>query len=119
MKITKSKLKKIIKEEILKEDSVSPSFRKMLDGWHVLEDILGPTSDEYFKLIRTSVFKKWWSSLKAGDPQAIKLFPTVASGVENLMKVRNKKIEKEVKDHIKRNHQNLKKFTSMGKGLKI
>tara|TARA_Y100001963_G_scaffold113032_1_gene156525 strand:- start:1766 stop:2098 length:333 start_codon:yes stop_codon:yes gene_type:complete len=108
------KLKKLIKE-----DSVSPSFRKMIDGWHVLEDILGPTSQEYFKLIGTSVFKKWWSSLKAGDPQAIKLFPTLVKGVENLMNQRNKKMEKEVKDHIKRNAMHLKRFASMGKGLKI
>ena len=106
-------------KDILNEASVSPSFRKMIDGWKVLEDILGPTSQEYFKLIGTSVFKKWWSSLKAGDPQAIKLFPTLVKGVENLMNQRNKKMEKEVKDHIKRNAMHLKRFTSMGKGLKI
>ena len=106
-------------KDILNEDSVSPSFRKMIDGWRVLEDILGPQSSEYHKLVNSSIFTKWWKSLKVGDPQAIKLFPTIIKGTENLMNQRNKKMEKEVKDHVKRNVMNLKRFKSMGKKLKV
>ena len=106
-------------KDILNEDSVSPSFRKMIDGWRVLEDILGPQSSEYHKLVNSSIFTKWWESLQAGDPQAIKLFPTIIKGTENLMNQRNKKMEKEVKDHVKRNVMHLKRFKSMGKKLKV
>ena len=108
------KLKKLIKEVAL-----SPSYNKMYRGWTVLHDVLGPVSKEYKKLVHDSVFTKWWNALHKGDPEAIKLFPKVLAAVEKMMHQRNARMEKEVKSHIKRNETTLKKFASMGKGLKI
>ena len=85
------KLKKLIKEA-----SLSPSYNKMYRGWTVLQDVLGPQSKEYSKLVNSSIFKKWWDALHYGKPEAIKLFPTLVGGVENLMNQRNKRMEKEV-----------------------
>ena len=109
------KLKKLIKEA-----SLSPSYNKMYRGWMILHDILGgPQSKEYSKFVNSSIFKRWWDALERGEPEAIKLFPTLVGGVENLMNQRNKRMEKEVKSHIKRNGVALKKFTLMGKNLKV
>ena len=80
MKITKSKLKKIIKEEILKEDMYSPSFKRMINSWEtLLEAILGPKqhSKEYKTLVQRPAFKQWLSHLQNGDPKAIQLFPNI------------------------------------------
>ena len=108
------KLKKLIKEA-----SLSPSYNKMHREWTVLQDVLGPTSKEYKKLIHDSVFEKWWKAVFKGDPEAIKLFPKVAAKVDSLMKQRIKRIEKEVVDHKKRITQGMVKFMKMGKKLKV
>ena len=108
------KLKKLIKEAAL-----SPSYNKMYREWTVLHDVLGPVSDESKKLIHLPLFKKWWDALHRGKPEAIKLFPKLLTKVEKMMHQRNARMEKEVKSHIKRNETTLKKFASMGKGLKI
>ena len=108
------KLKKLIKEA-----SLSPSYNKMHREWTVLQDVLGPTSKEYKKLIHLPVFKKWWDALHYGKPEAAKLFPKVLTAVEKMMHKRNARMEKEVKSHIKRNGVALKKFASMGGKIKV
>ena len=108
------KLKKLIKEA-----SLSPSYNKMYRGWMILHDILGPTSEEYKKLVHDSVFKKWWDALEIGAPEAIKLFPKVTAKVDSLMKQRIKRIEDEVKNHKKRITQGMVRFIKMGKKLKV
>ena len=106
-------------KDILNEASVSPSFKKMRDNWKVLEDILGPQSDEYFKLVKSSVFRKWWDSLKRGAPEAIELFPTLVKDVQIQMKNNHTKLRKAHEKERKEQFAALKKFTSMGKNLKI
>ena len=108
------KLKKLIKEA-----SLSPSYNKMYREWDVLQDVLGPQSKEYSKLVNSSIFKKWWDALHYGKPEAAKLFPKVLTKVEKMMHQRNARMEKEVKSHIKRNEKALKKFASMGNKLKV
>ena len=108
------KLKKLIKEA-----SLSPSYNKMYREWTVLQDVLGPQSKEYSKLIKSPVFTKWWDALHYGKPEAAKLFPKILAAVEKAMHRRNMSMEKEVKSHIKSNGVALKKFASMGGKLKI
>ena len=106
-------------KKLLKEDSLSPSYNKMYREWDVLQDVLGPQSKEYSKLIKSPVFTKWWDALHYGKPEAAKLFPKVLAAVEKMMHQRNVRMEKEVKSHIKRNGVALKKFASMGGKIKI
>ena len=106
-------------KNLLKEASLSPSYNKMYREWDVLQDVLGPQSKEYSKLIKSPVFTKWWDALHYGKPEAAKLFPKVLAVVEKMMHQRNARMEKEVKSHIKRNGVALKKFASMGGKLKI
>ena len=122
MKITKSKLKKIIKEEILKEDAYSPSFKRMVNSWEtLLENILGPKkhSQEYKQLERTATFKQWLSHLQNGDPKAIKTFPQVHRLAQILMFQRVAKEKNSLKQFEKNSDKALDAFEKIGKKLKV
>ena len=111
---------KVIKlKKLIKEAALSPSYNKMYKNGIILDDLLGPTSEEYKQLVRSQLFKKWWEALDRGKPEAIKLWPKLLTVVEKMMHRRNARMEKEVKSHIKRNGVALKKFASMGSKLKI
>ena len=122
MKITKSKLKKIIKEEILKEDMYSPSFKRMINSWEtLLEAILGPKqhSKEYKNLVQRPAFKQWLSHLQNGDPKAIKAFPQVLRLAQILMFQRVAKEKNSLKQFEKNSNKALDAFEKIGKRLKV
>ena len=122
MKITKSKLKKIIKEEILKEDAYSPSFKRMVNSWEtLLEAILGPKqhSKEYKNLVQRPAFKQWLSHLQNGDPKAIKTFPQVHRLAQILMFQRVAKEKNSLKQFEKNSDKALDAFEKIGKKLKV
>ena len=122
MKITKSKLRKIIKEEILKEDMYSPSFKRMVNSWEtLLEAILGPKqhSKEYKNLVKRPAFKKWVGYLQMGDPKAIKLFPQVHKLAQILMFQRVAQEKNDVKKFEKNSNKALDAFEKIGKRLKV
>ena len=122
MKITKSKLKKIIKEEILKEDAYSPSFKRMVNSWEtLLEAILGPKqhSKEYKNLVQRPAFKQWLSHLQNGDPKAIQLFPNILKLAQVLMYQRIAQEKNDVKKFEKNSYKALDAFEKIGKKLKV
>ena len=108
-------------KKLLKEASVSPSYSKFINGgWKILETILGPNSEEYWTLMKSREWNNFWDGLRKGDPKAGKeYFLSVSAKIDQLMKRRIKKIEKEVKDHKKRMTQGMVKFMRTGKKFKV
>ena len=127
MKLTKSKLKEIIREELmsegkLNEDMYSPSFKRMVNSWEtLLEAILGPKqhSKEYKQLAGTTTFKKWVSHLQNGDPKAIQLFPNILKLAQVLMYRRIAQEKNDVKKFEKNSYKALDAFEKIGKRLKV
>ena len=112
MKITKSQIKQIVREELnkLKEDSMSPSYRRM---WNALDNVIPMVFPDSIMLAGSDnpigAFKQM---LQVGDPNAIKAWPKVEKWI-------NKKFTEIKLNKIKDDQKLLKVLNTNGKKLEV
>ena len=108
--VIENKLRKMVKEEMLKEDSMSPSFRRM---WNGLDNVIPMVFPDSLMLAGSGnpigAFKQM---LQVGDTQAIKEWPKVEKFI-------NKKFKEIKLNKIKEEQKLLKVLSKTGKGMKV
>ena len=85
-------------KKLLKEDSVSPSFRQMINAIDNGLSIIFNPDEKYWPRIKNNAeISNWIGHLKAGNPEVIKQWPTIKNLITKIMKQMHDEKEKVIR----------------------
>ena len=108
--LIENRLREMVKEEMVTEDSMSPSFRRM---WNALDNVIPMVFPDSITLAGgDNPIRPFKQMLQVGDVNAIKEWPKVEKWI-------NKKFKDIKLKKIKDDQQLLKVLSKTAKGMKV